>query len=242
MLRRLAERALDPLLGQGRCAARLHDDEAGQIVDVLPLNELDRKAGFKDPDDASHAGADRQRRSERQLNFGRDAGAGRRYVDDEAAMHAAVGEYHHRVGRGRDDAGIDPRVLNARIRELSFEPGELLGEPRATLRRHLHVDQEAAAYRMADGAFELAELAEIGGVALADAADDRHLDHHAKRRDAAGPTGKAAQLPIGIIPAPLERIAAVDGDIDRALLEEGFDGHRNPIGADAPQAKLVYRV
>jgi len=37
-------------------------------------------------------------------HFSRDGGAGRRYVDDKAAVDAAVGENQHRVRRRRDDA------------------------------------------------------------------------------------------------------------------------------------------
>jgi hypothetical protein len=129
---------------------------------------------------------------------------------------------------GGDDAGVLPDVLNARILEFPFEPGQLLRHPGAMRCGHLQVDQEAAAHGLADDAFELAELAEIGGHALADVADHRHLDDHAKGRHTRGAAGKAAQLAVGIVPAPLQRIAAVDGDVHRALLEKGFDGHREP--------------
>src|SRR6185437_4777403 len=92
--------------------------------------------------------------------------------------------------------------------------------------------QKAAAHRIPDDAFELAELAEIGRHALADLADDRNFDDHAKGRDTRGAAGKAAQLACGVIPAALQRIAPVNGDVHRALLEKGFDGHRDPARAD----------
>ena len=59
------------------------------------------------------------------------------------------------------------------------------------------------------------------------------IDHHAERRDAAGSAREGAKLALRIIPVR-QGIATRHGDIDRALLEKRFDGHRDPTRADAP--------
>jgi hypothetical protein len=59
--------------------------------------------------------------------------------------------------------------------------------------------------------------AEIRADPIADAANDRHFDDHAKGRNACGPASQRARLALCIIPA-MQGVASADGDFDRALL------------------------
>ena len=77
---------------------------------------------------------------------------------------------------------------------------------------------------VADTALELAELAEIGGDAVTDPADHRHVDDHAERRDARGAAGHRPKLSVLIVPA-VQHVAALADDVDGALAEEFLHGH-----------------
>ena len=63
-----------------------------EIVALLLLDKLDRKAIGQMSDHTADAGPDRERHSDRRLHFSRDRDTGRRHVDDKAAVAAAIGE------------------------------------------------------------------------------------------------------------------------------------------------------
>jgi hypothetical protein len=112
-----------------------------------------------------------------------------------------------------------PQIRHFRIPLLLRDPGQRFRESFAPLARHLQFEQEAALHGVADGAFELAEVAEVGGEAVADLADHGHVDDHPERRHALGAAGEGAKLAPRIIPVR-QRIASCDGDLHRSLVKK----------------------
>src|ERR1700704_1973069 len=86
----------------------------------------------------------------------------------------------------RDDARLLPAVGQTGILLLPFQPGELACELLTHPRGHGEFEQKAAGSGVADLAFELTEIAEIGYDVIPDLADHRHGDQHPERRNPAG--------------------------------------------------------
>src|SRR6266404_8674967 len=132
----------------------------------------------------------------------------------------------------RNDARIFPDVGNAGIFQLFFKPGELVRELFPHRPGHLELEQESTAAGVADNAFELTEVPEIGCDGTADLADHGHLDQHPEWRDAGGPAGEGARLSLPVIPV-CESIAPANRDVDGSLFEKFFDPHG--IRCDFPE-------
>ena len=166
-------------------------DQAVQFVTALLLDEPDGESVRKMPDDAANAGADRKRRSGRRLDFGRHRNARHRDVDDVAPMNGAIGECQGGLRGFWNEARILPGFADAEgILGLLLQPDELFREPGAHRSGHIEFEQETACRRVADRAFEVAEVPEIGGKAVADLADHGGLHHHPERRNARGAAGE----------------------------------------------------
>jgi hypothetical protein len=199
-------------------------DQPLEIVAVLLFDETDRETMRQQSDDAADAGPDRQRHSDLRLHVSRDGNACSRHVDDEAAAGRAVGEGQCGMRACRDDPRVFPGFADGGILLLVVEPGELGCELLAHGGGHGEFEQEAAGSGVADVPVELAEIAEIGGDAIADLADHRHGDHHPERRNAAGPAREGAWLSPRVKPVR-KRVMAAYGDVDSLLTEKLLDRH-----------------
>src|SRR4030088_1466597 len=104
------------------------------------------------------------------------------------------------MGAFRNDALLLPAVADARVFLFLVQPGELARKLLAHGCRHGKFEQDAAGSGVADMAFELAEIAEIGRDAISDPANDRHGDHHPERRNAAGPARESARPALRVKP------------------------------------------
>src|SRR5437016_6252180 len=77
--------------------------------------------------DASDAAADRQRRADHGLQYRRYGDARQRQVDDEAAMHTAVGQRQRCMGAGGNETRMLTRIEQSGIALLFFQPDKLVG-------------------------------------------------------------------------------------------------------------------
>lgn len=158
------------------------------------------------------------RRSDRRVEFAGYRNSGRRDVDDEAGVGASVGERQECMRDLRHEPRVTPQIFDAGVL-LLLEPGQFLRHPGAPRPGHLELHQEAHLQRRGNRALEFAEVLEIGDHALADLADDRHVNDHAERRDTLGAAGERPELALAIVPAR-QRIAAAHVDVHCTLPKE----------------------
>lgn len=194
------------------------------MVSVLRFDELDREAIRQNSDNATDAGSDGQRRSDLRLHISRDRDAGHRHVDNKAAVGRAIGKGQSGVRISRDNPRILPKVCDAVIALLLFKPSELIRHLLSHGPDHVEFEQETAANSVADKAFELTEIREVGCDVIPEPADHGYVDHHSERRNAAGSARKSARLTLRVIPIR-ECVVPADGNVDGSLFEEFFDGH-----------------
>ena len=107
---------------------------------------------------------------------------------------------------------------------LLLEPSELVRELFTLGVGHREVDDKTAGDGVADLTVEPAEITEVGRETITDLSHDGDRDHHPKRRNAAGPAGEAAWLPLRIIPV-WKRVPSIDHDIDGTLSQNFINRH-----------------
>src|SRR5579871_6856085 len=108
------------------------NDEPLEVVFALLLDELDGKAGGKDPNDAANTGADRKRRADLERDLGGNANAVHRHIDHETFMNGAVGKRQRGVRLRRDDARRCPLLDGfSGFLLLLFKPDQLVRNPLA---------------------------------------------------------------------------------------------------------------
>src|SRR5947209_7372681 len=124
----------------------------------------------------------------------------------------------------RNDALVGATVLNADVLLLLLQPFQHVGHLLAP--RPLQFELEAKPSRRGIGylAGQLSKVAEVGIDPVADPADERNVDQHAKRRNPARPAREFAKVAVRII-AICEAITAANDDVDGTLFQKLARGH-----------------